>query len=155
MRKYINSVYLTFAGLLQARSLSSRGICPHPWECLMSQVQFSLCTVQTLFAHQPMMYWSCKPDAVEVTIVYGERCIFVDGITQATRCKDLFSHLELLTGSKIPENAQMWANGRVLRRQQTIEEVQLNVDKVLSSWYCSFLKSSPKSFRPLTPFLSA
>ena len=68
------------------------------------------------------------PDAVEVTIEYGERCIYVDGITRATLCKELFSHLQLLTGSTIPENAQMWANGRVLRRQQTIEEVQLNAD---------------------------
>ena len=50
--KYVNSVSLTYAGLLQARPLSSRGICPHPWECLMSQVQFPLCTVQTLLAHK-------------------------------------------------------------------------------------------------------
>ena len=68
------------------------------------------------------------PDAVEVTIEYGERCIYVDGITRTTLCKELFSHLQLQTGSKIPENALMWANGRVLRRQQTIEEVQFNVD---------------------------
>ena len=71
---------------------------------------------------KPMMHWSCKPDAVEVTIEYGERCIYVDGITRATQCKELFSHLQLLTGSKIPENTQMWANGRVFRRQQTIKD---------------------------------
>ena len=67
-------------------------------------------------------------DVMQVTIEYGELCIYVDEITRATQCKDLFSRLHLLTGSKIPENAQMWANGRILRRQQTIEEVQLNVD---------------------------
>ena len=65
---------------------------------------------------------------MQVTIEYGELRLYVDGITRATQCKDLFSRLRLLTGSTIPENAQMWSNGRILRRQQTIEEVQLNVD---------------------------
>ena len=71
------------------------------------------------------------PDVMQATIEYGEQCVYVDGVTRATLCMDLFSRLRrlhLLTGSKIPENALMWANGRVLRRQQTIEEVQLNVD---------------------------
>ena len=64
---------------------------------------------------------------MQVTIEYGERYLYVDGITRVTQCKELFSRIHLLTGSKIPENAQMWANGRVLRRHQTIDEVQLNV----------------------------
>ena len=62
---------------------------------------------------------------MQVTIEYGERCVYVDKITRATQCKEIFSRLQVLTGSKIPENAQMWASGRVLRRQQTVEEVQL------------------------------
>ena len=67
-------------------------------------------------------------DVIQATIEFGGRCVYVDGVTRATRCMELFSRLHLLTVSNIPENAQMWANGRVLRRQQTIEEVQLNVD---------------------------
>ena len=74
---------------------------------------------------------------MQATIEYGERCVYVDGVTRATLCVELISRLHLLTGSKFPENAQMWANGRVLRRQQTIEEVQLNKD---SSSFCILLR---------------
>ena len=81
-------------------------------------------------------------DLMQVTIQYGERCIYVDGITRATRCKDLFSRLYLLTGAKIPENAQMWANGRILKRQQTIKEVQLNTTLVLS-WLNAMIQYLP------------
>ena len=68
------------------------------------------------------------PDLMQATIEYGKQCVYVDGVTRATLCMELFSRLHLLTGSQIPENAQIWANGRVLRRQQTIEEVPLDVD---------------------------
>ena len=81
-------------------------------------------------------------DLMQVTIQYGERCIYVDGITRATQCKDLFSRLYLLTGAKIPEKAQMWANGRILKRQQTIKEVQLNTTLVLS-WLNAMIQYLP------------
>ena len=68
------------------------------------------------------------PAVMQATLEYGKQCLYVDGVTQATLCMELFSRLHLLTGSQIPENAQIWANGRVLRRQQTIEEVPLDVD---------------------------
>ena len=70
------------------------------------------------------------PDLMQATIEYGKQCVYVDGVTRATLCMELFSRLHLLTGSRIPENAQMWSNGRVLRRQQTIEEMQLGVDSL-------------------------
>ena len=54
----------------------------------------------------------------------------------------LFSRLYLLTGAKIPEKAQMWANGRILKRQQTIKEVQLNTTLFLS-WLNAMIQYLP------------
>ena len=88
-------------------------------------------------------------DFVQVTIENGERCVCIEGITRATTCKELFSRLQLLTGSNIPKNAQMWANGRILRRHETIEEVQLN----FVSYYSSHLFSSLAPFLVLLPWL--
>ena len=89
------------------------------------------------------------PDFIQVTIENGERCVYIQGITRATTCKELFSHLQLLTGSNIPKNAQMWANGRIFRRHETIEEVQLN----FLSFYSSHLFSSLAPFLALLPWL--
>jgi len=54
---------------------------------------------------------------------YGKHVLDFDGISTATQCRNLLSHLELRLGTKISGDAQLICNGRVLRMNETLEEV--------------------------------
>ena len=61
---------------------------------------------------------------MQVTMKYGQQVLSFDGISRATQCRHLLSQLELRLGAKIPGNAQLVYNARVLRINETLEQVR-------------------------------
>jgi len=61
---------------------------------------------------------------MQVTVKYGKLTLNFEGISRATKTQNLLSLLEMRLGAKIPGNAQLVYNARVLRINETLEQVR-------------------------------
>ena len=61
---------------------------------------------------------------MQVTIKYANQIFNFEGITGATKPQDLLSLLERQLGAEIPGNAQLVYNARVLKMNETLEQVR-------------------------------
>lgn len=68
---------------------------------------------------------------------YGKQVLDFDGISVATQCRNLLSHLELRLGTKISGDAQLIYNGRFLNMNETMEEVRCDCTRLLASSFAN------------------